>query len=107
MDNRLDFYNYLREHKKTLTKDDILIVVAYNEKQKDCVIQTHGQLDKITHLFKKEALNSNDQSIFTSKFNLSTFMLEASLEMCLDNEKVAKLMIQELLKKYKNEKQFY
>ena len=35
MDNRLDFYNYLREHKKTLTKDDILIVVAYNEKKKD------------------------------------------------------------------------
>ena len=104
MDNRLDFYNYLKEHKNALTEDDVLIVVAYNDKQKDCVIQTHGKLDRITHLFKKDSLSSKDQSIFTSKFNLSTFMLEASLEICLDNEDVAKLMIQELLKKYKHAK---
>tara|TARA_R110000782_G_scaffold142403_1_gene235113 strand:+ start:89 stop:397 length:309 start_codon:yes stop_codon:yes gene_type:complete len=99
MDNRLDFYNYLKSHKQTLEEEDVLLVVAYNTKDKDCVIQTHGMLDKLTPILKKNGLANVNQNIFRSKFNLVTFILESALEICVDDEEVADLMINELIKK--------
>lgn len=98
MDNRLDFYNYLRCHKETLSDDDVLIVVAYNTKQKDCVIQTHGELNKLTPLLLVKNVRLTKETELLSRFNLTTFILEAALEVCKDNSGVEGLMVDELIK---------
>lgn len=60
MDNRLDFYQVLKEHLNTLTDDDSILVLAYNKKQGDFLISCDGDLEDISKVLCFPEENKDD-----------------------------------------------
>ena len=96
MDNRLDFYNYLKEHKETLTDKDCLVVLSYNTEQKDCIVQTYGRLNNINAILGVEELKRAPSNSRPALLELSVFILEAAVKMCKEDRGTAEIMQDEL-----------
>ena len=96
MDNRLDFYNYLKEHKETLTDKDCLVVLSYNTEQKDCIVQTYGRLNELNSVVGIEAFKRAPSNSGPALLELSVFILEAAVKMCKEDRGTAEIMQDEL-----------
>ena len=96
MDNRLDFYNYLKEYRETLTNKDCLVVLSYNTEQKDCIVQTYGRLNNINAVLGVEELKRAPNSSQPALLELSVFILEAAVKMCKEDRGTAEIMQDEL-----------
>ena len=102
MDNRLDFYNYLKEHKQTLTEDDSLLVLAYNKSGQDCILQVHGELEVFTDMVGIDVIKKSPKNVMGVFLELSVFVMDAAVAMCSKDIETAKIMQEELNKIFDN-----
>ena len=83
MDNRLDFFNYIKEYQTTLSDDDALLVLSHNKKDGDCITLLNGDWQILSALFNdgyvnfvngnRKWLNDIKKSILNIAYNICEF----------------------------------
>ncbi len=97
MDNRLDFFNTLNEHAKTLTEDDAILVLAHNTKDGDCITMLNGNWEILSALLTIDGyvnFENGDDKMFNE---IKKGIVQIAFNICMKNEEYKKLMLKKLM----------
>jgi hypothetical protein len=93
MDNRLDFFNCLKAHGETLSVDDSLLVLSYNNINHDCITMYYGSEDVLIALLQNEESDIVDESTKQQLTNIRKTILNAAIAICCSNQSLGQEFI--------------
>ena len=95
-DSKLDFFNELNRFSNTLTEDDSLLVVSYNEKDGGLILNLAGDPELISLIISNNEAVKEDQGSKEVLEDIQKIILNASYSILMNNKKYKKKFIKGL-----------
>ena len=88
IDNRLDFFIFLKEYAETLTDDDALLVLSHNKKDGDCFTSLMGDWEILSALFSSEGYVNFEEGNREQFENIKSMILNTAFNIMVNDEKI-------------------
>ena len=95
-DSKLDFFNELNRFSDTLTEDDSLMVVSYNEKDGGLILNLAGDPEMLSLIISNNEAVKEDQGSKEVLEDIQKIILNASYSILMNNKKYKKKFIKGL-----------